>query len=325
VTVAGPFGRILLITGNAEYLRDRTRAKAVASIKNADAGVNLVEATSVGVSAAELIGMTGPSLFSETTAIVLTEIENLADDASDALVDYAANPQDEITIVLVHSGGNKGRGLLQKLRASPSVDEVAVNAPKYDNDYAAWVRAEARDRGRKMDDRAAVGLVNAIGKDLRALAGAIDQLALTLADGEPVTSELIDEYFSGRAEIKTYEIADAAFEGNISRALEKVRWSFENKVSPVFMVAAFASGVRGLASVSASAAMSDGDIAKAHGMPPFKVKAIRSTLRGWNDVGIAHAIEVIANADTDVKGGAADAGWVIERLVIDVAKARDVR
>lgn len=324
--VASPFGRILLITGNAEYLREQTRARALASVKAADPNVNVVESLASGVSGGELMAMTGPSLFSETTVIVLSELENLPEDAADLLVEFSGQPADDIAMILVHSGGNKGRGVLQKLRKSKFVAEEALNAPKYDNEFAAWVRNHARERGHAMDDRTATALVLALGKDLRALAAAIDQLALAVAEGEAFTSELVGQYFGGRAEVKGFEISDAAFAGNIAGALEKVRWALENKVAPVVVVATFASGLRNMAAVAtAGPAMSDSDIAKSHGMPPFKVKSLRNSLRGWTQNGLAQAISVVAQADTDVKGGAAEPGWVIERLVIDIAKARDVK
>lgn len=322
--VASPFGRILLITGNAEYLREQTRGKALAAVRDADPSVNVVDSGAGGVSAAELTAMTGPSLFSDTTVIVLSELENLPEDAAASLIEFAAQPTEDIAMILIHSGGNKGRGVLQKLRASSFVDEVVQNAPKYDSDYASWVRTHARERGHAIDDRAATALVLALGKDLRALAAAIDQLSLAVAKSEPLTVELVGQYFGGRAEVKGFEISDAALSGNIPGALEKVRWALENKVSPVYVVSTFASSLRNLTQVATAGAMSDGDIAKTYGMPPFKVKSLRNTLRGWTEKGLAQAISVVAQADIDAKGGSAEPDWVIERLVIDIAKARDL-
>ncbi len=324
-SVASPFGRILLITGSAEYLREQTRTKAIASVIAADPETNVVESVAGGVSGAELVAMTGPSLFSDTSVIVVSELENLADDAASVLLDFAAEPSDDIAMILIHSGGQKGSGLLRKLRSNRSVDEVETKAPKYDNEFATWVRTIARERGHLMDDSAATALVLALGKDLRALAAAVDQLSLAVAEGQAFSKDLVAQYFGGRAEVKSFEISDAAFMGNISGALEKVRWALENKVSPVYVVAGFASGVRSLSAVAtAGTSMSDGDIAKSHGMPPFKVKSLRSQLRGWSHNGLAQAISVIAQADTDVKGGAAEPAWVLERLVIDIAKAREL-
>lgn len=313
------------MTGNAEYLHEQTRSKALASVKTLDPNVNVVESLAGGISGAELTAMTGPSLFSDTSVIVLSELENLPEDAAETLIEFSVDPSPDIALILMHSGGNKGRGVLQKLRASKFVDEVVLNAPKYDSEFAAWVRNHARERGHGIDDRAATSLVLALGKDLRALAAAIDQLSLAVAESEPFTVELVGQYFGGRAEVKGFEISDAAFAGNIGSALEKVRWALENKVSPVFVVASFASTVRSLTSVATAApGMSDGDIAKTFGMAPFKVKSLRTTLRGWTEKGLAQAISIVAQADLDVKGGAADPGWVIERLVIDIAKARDL-
>ncbi len=93
--------------------------------------------------------------------------------------------------MLVHGGGAKGKGLLDKLRKLPAVSEVKLEAPKYERDYAQWVHTEFRDLGARIDQEAATLLVASVGQDLRALAGAADQLDLdasTVAPRSPQAS-----------------------------------------------------------------------------------------------------------------------------------------
>ena len=189
--MASPFGKILLITGSSEYLSDRTRARAVAGIKAADAECEVATATSGGLGAGEIAGLTSPSLFSSASALVLTELQDLPDVAQGELLAYAKDPSPDVAVVLVHGGGQKGKGLLDKLRAQAAVHEVKNEAPKYERDHARWVAGELRDLGTRIDEEAATLLVAAVGQDLRALAGAADQLAATLDSGRaswPATS-----------------------------------------------------------------------------------------------------------------------------------------
>ena len=102
----------------------------------------------------------------------------------------------------------------------------------------AWVRTELRDLGATVDEEAASLLVASVGQDLRALAGAADQLASTIGKGDAVTVEVVRRYFGGRADVRGFEIADAAIDGRINVALEQARWAEAAKVAPVLITSA---------------------------------------------------------------------------------------
>ena len=64
--------------------------------------------------------LAAPSLFSSIRCVVVRGLEDLPDDTHDGLLDYAAAPVEDIGLVLVHSGGQKGSGLLdQAAQAAP--------------------------------------------------------------------------------------------------------------------------------------------------------------------------------------------------------------
>ncbi len=321
--MASAFGRILLLTGNAEFLRDRTRARAVAAIRAEDPEAEVTTATAAGLGVGEIATLTSPSLFSSASALVLTELQDLPDVAAAELLAYAAAPGPEVAVVLVHGGGQKGKGVLDKLRALGAVHEVKHDAPKYERDHARWVATELRDLGTRIDEEAATLLVAAVGQDLRALAGAADQLAATLDSGTEVTVEVVRRYFGGRADVRGYEIADAAIDGRINVALEHARWAETAKVAPGLVTSAVAAGLRQLARLAdAPGRMSEGDLAKHVGAPPFKIRVLRRQLQGWDPAGLARALDAVARADLDVKGGSADPAYAVERMVLQVAAAR---
>ena len=321
--MASAFGKILLITGNAEFLADRMRAKAVKVVTAEQPECEVATTTASGLQPGELAGLTSPSLFSDASALVLTELQDLPDVAQTELLTYVAEPSPDIAVVLVHSGGQKGKGLLDKLRKSSAVSEVKVEQPKYERDYARWVFTEVRDLGARIDEPAATYLVAAVGQDLRALAGAADQLVANLEPGADISASLVQQYFGGRADVRGYEIADATIDGRIDVALEQARWAESAKVAPVLITSALATGLRSLAKLSgAPDGLRDNELAAHIGAPPFKIRAMRQQLRSWDAGGLAAAISAVAQADLDVKGGAADPAFAVERMVLAVAAQR---
>ncbi|MGH3425219.1 MAG: DNA polymerase III subunit delta [Nocardioidaceae bacterium] len=319
------FNTILLVTGGAEFLAERTVQRAVASIGQDAPEADVAHVLGSQIGPGELIGLTSPSLFSSASALVIRGVEDLDDRAQRDLLDYAGAPSPDVACVLVHSGGNKGKGLLDRLRKCPSVREVKSAAPK-PWELSSWVVAEVRQLGGSITDEAAGFLVTAVGQDLRALAGAADQLidAATAADGkrERLTLELARQYFGGRAEVKGFDIADAAIDGRVALALEQLRWALGNNVAPVLVTSAFASGLRALARFeSAPQNLRDADLARSVGVPPFRLKNLRRQLNAWDSGGLAHAIGAVAQADLDVKG-AAEPDYALERMVLTVAHSR---
>ncbi|WP_375000299.1 DNA polymerase III subunit delta [Aeromicrobium sp. CTD01-1L150] len=321
--MASAFGKILLITGNAEFLSERTRARAVAAIAGEDAQCEVATATATGLGAGEIAGLTSPSLFSSSSALVITELQDLPDAAQAELLEYAKAPSPETAVVLVHGGGQKGKGLLDKLRAQSAVHEVKHEAPKYERDHARWVATELRDLGVRIDEQAATLLVASVGQDLRALAGAADQLAVSVEQGADITVEVVRRYFGGRADVRGYEIADAAIDGRLALALEQARWAETAKVAPVLVTSAVASGLRSLARLAdAPQGLAQGDLARHVGVPPFKLKVMRRQLGSWSPAALAAALDAVARADLDVKGGASDPAFAVERMVLQVSAAR---
>jgi len=320
------FGTILLITGGAEFLSERAVQRAVGMIHHEAPEVDVAHVVASGLGAGELAALTSPSLFSSTSAIVVRELEDLDDRAQKDLLDFAAAPSPDVACVLVHSGGNKGKGVLDKLRKLAGVSEIRSAAPK-PWELGAWVMSEVRSLGGSIADDAAGFLVTAVGNDLRALAGAADQLvnAATTADGrrERLDLELVRQYFGGRAEVKGFDIADAAVDGKRDVALEQLRWALGNSVAPVLITSAFASGLRSLARLGAAPrSLGEADLAREVGAPPFRLKALRRQLSGWDGEGLSRAITAVAQADLDVKGAAGDPDYALERMVLAVTSSR---
>ncbi len=318
---ADVLGRVTLVTGKEEYLSARTVEEVRAVVRAADPEAEISDASAATLTLATLGEMSAPSLFSAVRCVVVTGLENLPDESVDGLVGYAAEPVDDVALVLVHGGGQKGSGLLAKLRKLKAVTEVR-SAELKPSEFPQFVVSEARRHGGTIEREAATALVESIGHDLRALAAAAHQLTHDFP-GTRIGESTVKQYFGGRAEAKSFAVADAAINGQVRRALEELRWALETGTAPVLVTSAFAGSLRGLARYAgADRRMGDNALAGAIGVPPWKLRTIRDQARSWSEDGLARAIGAVARADAEVKGAAGDPSYTLERLVLTISELR---
>jgi DNA polymerase III subunit delta len=314
------FGRMTLVTGPEALLADRAVDQVVARARAEDPQVEISEIEAARLDFASLVELTGQSLFSNRRVAVIRDLAELPLDLSGELIRLAADPLTDLSVVLVHRGGNKGKPLLDRLREA-QVDVVDC-PPAKPWELPEFVLAEARRAGGSIDRPAAKVLVDSVGQDLRSLVAAVWQL---LADSESgqITGGQVRRYFGGRAEVTSFAVADAAIAGRPGPAMEQLRWAMTTGVAPVLITSALAAGLRGLGKlISAPAGFREADLAKEVGVPPWKLKTMRAQARGWDAAGIAHALTVVAAADADVKGAADDSAFALERAVLAVSRDR---
>lgn len=310
---------VTVAVGQEELLLDRAVAQVVAAARAADADTDVRELTSADLQPGTLAELTSPSLFAERKVVVVRGAQDLAADTVKDVKAYLPNPAEEITLVLLHAGGAKGKGLLDAARKAGARE---VDCPKMTKpaDRLAFVRGEFRTAGRSATPEACQALVDAIGSDLRELASACSQLA---ADVEgTIDDAVVARYYTGRAETSSFTVADRAVEGRAAEALEALRWALGTGVAPVLLTSALAQGVRAIGKLaSAPRGARPGDLARELGMPPWKVDRVRQQMRGWTPDGVAAALGAVAAADAAVKGGGDDPEYALEHAVLTVARA----
>jgi DNA polymerase III subunit delta len=317
-------GRVTLVTGPEEFLAERTVQSVRAAVRRADPEAEFSETSAEQLTMATLGELAAPSLFSTTRCVVVRKFEDLPEESVEGIVGYASAPAEDVALVLVHGGGPKGSGVLTKLRKASSLTEVksvALTAREYPN----FVLGEMRGHKVKMDADAAAFLVQAVGQDLRSLSAAASQLAGDF-EGKPITIDMVKTYFGGRAEAKSFAVADHAIFGRTAKALEELRWALDRGTAPVLVTSAVAGGLRGLAKFkSAPRGMRNADLMREVGVPSWKLDVLRDQARGWDEGGIARAIRVVAAADAEIKGKSHDAAYALEKMVLDIVRARPKR
>jgi len=321
VASKSPFGRLVLVNGPEALLADRAVDGLCRRMRSESPGVEISEIEAARLDPGKLAEITSPSLFSSRRAAVISDLENLPPELDAELVNLAAAQISDLSVILVHRGVPKGKALLEKLKSVGA--EVIQCAAVKTWELPQFVSAEAKRAGSSIDAGAATALVEAIGHDLRSLAAAVTQLVSDGEGGGPITADQVRRYFGGRAEVTSFAVADAALAGRTGAAMEQLRWALATGVAPVLITSALASSIRGLGKlITAGGGQREADLAREVGVPPWKLKSMRSQARGWDQGRLAAALKAVAVADADVKGAADDAAFALERAVLSVSGLR---
>ncbi len=312
---------VLLVLGDEDLLVTRAVAGAVAAARRLDAATEVEDHAPGAFDADALMRLGSDSLFGGRQVVVVRSVGELDDELQAGLLSYAALPVEGTSLVLTSANGSRERSFLTSLRAvkPPPVVVQAARRTK-PGERRDFVLTEARRLGSRMTADASWVLVDAVGGDLRALSGAVEQLC---ADTPGVVDEDdVARFFRGRAETSGFAVADAAVAGDLGSALALLRQALDTGTAAVLVASALATAVRDLAKVTAAGAAGGAEQAKRLGMPEWKLDKLRRSAAGWTEAGLARAVGAAARADAALKGDGADDTFALERLISQVVAAR---
>lgn len=309
---------LVLVSGAETVLAERAVERVVSLARGSTPEVEITRLDASAYEAGRLRVVASPSLFEEPRVVVVENLQAGTEDVFSDVVGYLEDPSPDVSLVLVHGGGQRGKRALDAVRSAGAV-VVRCDPVKRDADKVAFVTSELRRARRRGEPAAVRALVEACGNDLRELAAACQQL---VADTTGiVTADMVSRYYGGRVEATGFRVADAAVEGRPGEAVALLRHAVATGTDPVPLVAALAAKLRTLAKVAAARGRGL-DPARDLGLAPWQVDKARRELRGWTPEGLAAAISAVARADAEVKGAGRDPVFAVERAVLTVARAR---
>lgn len=328
--LSGPPAPVTVVVGEEELLVERAVSAAVSVAVSAvdasgmagaeDAATGAQYVAAAGLGPGDLASVTAPSLFGGGCVVVVQSAQDASKSLSSELVRLAEAAVPDVYLIITHAGGAKNKALPADL-VKAGARRIDCPSVKRFGDRMDFLRGEFRRAGRKVDDAGLRALLDAVGNDLRDLAAACSQLA---ADTTGVISQAaVAKYYQGRAEATGFSVADKACEGKLAEALEQLRWALATGTSPVLITSALAQGLRTLGLVgSHGRGLGPNALAADLGMPPWKIDKARQQLRGWDAAGLAAAHAAVAEADVQVKGEGASAGYALERAIGTIVACR---
>lgn len=313
-----------LVLGEEELLVERAVASIVSEARAATADPDSlpVDRLRAGdASAAELAELLSPSLFAEDRVIVLESAAEAGKDAVALITEAAGDLPDGVVLAVLHSGGGRAKAMAPALQKKGAQVHTCAKITRA-GERNEFVRNEFRAAGVRVSADVVQAVVEAIGSDLRELAAASSQLAADT--GGKVDTAAVRRYYSGRAEVTGFEVADLAVAGDRPAAMEALRWATDRGVPAVLLADALADSVHTIAKVGSAGRGDPGALASRLGMPPWKVKKAQGQARGWNGATIGSALQVVATLNADVKGGAADTDYALEHALGAILDLRSV-
>ena len=308
---------LVLVSGPEPVLADRALEQVTQDVRLADPQVEVVHLHAAGYEEGALTLEASPSLFGEAKLVIVHDLDEAPDALQTDLLAYLADPPSEVTLVVTHKSGNRGKKVLDGLKKARA-RVIEAPAMKSDRDKSEFVANEFRRGRRRITPDAVAALVQAVGSDTRELASACQQL-LDDTTGT-VDEDVVLRYHGGKVEATGFQVADAAVTGDAPEALRLLRHALAVGVDPVPIVAVLALKLRQLAKVGAAGSGRSADLARDLGMAPWQVDRARRDLRCWTGDALGRSIQAVAQADHDVKGNGRDPVYALERAVLTLAK-----
>ena len=312
-------GAVVLVTGSAEFLAERVVTQARDALRDDDPSADFTEVDGGALDLGGFAEMTSPSLFAVSRGVVIRGVDLLPEPMHEPLLDYVAAPSDEVAMVLVHPGGQRGSGLLDKLRKA-GAREVKAEAPK-PWQLGQWAIGEARRLGTALDDEAADALVLAVGADLRALASALEQL-VTDNPGQRLDAGAGARGVRGSRRGEELRHRRSRHRGRRGGCAGAAALGAE----PAGAAAAGHGGVRRDPAPAGAARLRTARAARRRPRPRGRLQSVPAQAAARPDprlgpAGWARAMDAVADADAAIKGAEADGGHALERMVLAVVGA----
>ena len=248
--------------------------------------------------------------------VVVRDVDKLDAAAIEALVDYAKDPAPSTCLVLVAKKIAKNSKLYRAVSAGGVVYEYT--APKR-SEYCGEVVRLFRDRGKRIQPRAAQALVDLVGRDLRRLDIEADKVAAYAGEIDEVTLEDVRAVASAGPAASIFELADAVGSRDTAVALRLLRGLLADGEPGTLVHSMLARHVRAL--VGACALLDRGvstpeAMAPQIGMAPWQAKNAARQAEHFSPGELATAMRGLAEAEEQMKTSPVEVGLVLERWIV---------
>ncbi len=262
-----------------------------------------------------------PPFLTDRRVVVGRDIEMFTKAAQVApLVDYLADPLPTTSLVLVWSGGRVPKSLLDAVKACKGVQVDTSPGRK----IAGWVDEQVAASGLRLDRAATDRLVGWLGDDPQRLVGVLGTLVGSFGAGSRLGAADVEPFLGEAGGVPPWELTDALDRGDIPTALAKLRRMTAGGGRHALQVMATLQSHYGrMLALDGAAVAGEKDAAALLGMKgsTFPARKALSQARKLGHDGVVRAIDLLATADLDLRGGKA---WP-DDLVLEVLVARLAR
>lgn len=253
-----------------------------------------------------------PSVFGDRRILLMRDAHELPADEARSLIDYLEQPSEDATVILMST-----KKLAKVASAIKKVGQVIEASKGRRSDLFGWLRAEAKKRELAPSGDALGALVEAVGEERMALAHALDELKLSLADGRRFGEDDVKKQFQRRSGGRLFGFIDAVATRRLGEALESLHHLMASGESPQSVYWVLTRHFRMLLAADASAST----VAKSLGIQTWRAEKLVKQARAFEEAELIDAYRTLVKADHKMKTSVEPESLTLERAVVEIAGA----
>jgi DNA polymerase III subunit delta len=259
-----------------------------------------------------------PPFLADRRVVVLRDVNKLGADDVAAIMGYLDDPLPSTVLVLVAGEGRSSTKLNDAVKKVGHIIDAAVG-----RDRDKWVSAKLKEAPINLDAAASRLLAEHLGEDVSRLSSLIEVLSAAYGEGSKIGAEDLEPFLGEAGAVAPWDLTDAIDNGDTDGALTALRRLLSaGDRHPLVILATlhrhYGSMLRLDGSGAANEAEAGALLGIAKGKSTFPARKAMQQGRRLGSTGVARAVELLAQADLDLRGARA---WPDE-LVLEVLVAR---
>ncbi|HXV18685.1 MAG TPA: DNA polymerase III subunit delta [Candidatus Omnitrophota bacterium] len=318
---------LYLLAGKEEFLKNEFILDLKNSIFQAgqDASLNTQEFNASNDLAGSVIDFlqTAPFLSQKRLAIV-READEWEEDDLKLLAAYALQPSPTGVLVLCSNEGVSKKSAFGSEVTGRA--NVVSCQPPYERDLPGWILSRAQKTGKTIDRDALEPLVERVGKELRTLAMALEELALYIGKKDRIQAVDVTSFFGRSAEADVFELVDRLLVRDAKGSLRITEGLLRDGSGAYEIVSVLASQMEKLKKGRSllGQGISSRDAALQMKVHPFYAEKFARQARSLGEEALGKIFKLLLTADQDIKKSRLPEHLAVERLILEICSDRPV-
>jgi DNA polymerase-3 subunit delta len=260
-----------------------------------------------------------PPFLVDRRVVVVREAGRLLTADVPRLVEVVGNPLPTTVLIFVGGGGVVPAPLVKAITANGEIVDVSTGKA---GDRKAWLREHLRGAPVKLEPQAAQLLEQHVGEDLGRVEGLLGALEAAYGSGARISVDDLAPYLGEAGNVPRYELTDAIDRGATAEALTVLHRMLDaGGLVAIQVLGTLHSHFSNMLALDGGTISGEREAAEVLGTAPFVAKKALEQSRRLGSARIGTAIGLLADADSDLKGGTGlPAEVVIEILVARLAR-----
>ena len=283
----------------AELIGDGDRGSLFESHDLADASAD----DKANLVALAVMGVQTESLFGDKRVVVLRNIDEATVDQLRPLVEYLAMPS-EANHLVVTSLGKLAKSTTDALKKAGAT-VFSTSPPSKKSDLHEWYSDQFTEAGVKIDAPAIASVISWLGQDQARLPSLIEVLVSTYGSSKKLTTADVEPFLGDKGSVLPWDLTDAIDRGDATTALTMMRRMVRSgEYHPLQLMALLHNHYSRLLRLDGPTTPSVAEAMSLIGSKSdFQARKYLDTSRRLGSKNVAGAIQLLARADVDLRGG----------------------